>query len=117
LTLNQTVVNTPHGRTFGVHFAWSSEDETTGRHWLKKIEALGHVVMNMVSVTTIPAWIQGTAKFTPTGFYGEGRTHNIRQMTDEVIDIIARNFEKMPADPVSHHLTVHTPRYFALLTS
>jgi len=66
LALNQIVVNTPHGRTFGVHFAWSSEDESTGRHWLQKIEALGHVVMNMVAVTTIPAWIHGAAKFTPT---------------------------------------------------
>jgi len=90
LTINQTVVNTPQGRTFGVHFAWNSEDETTGKHWLQKIEALGHIVMNMVAVTTIPAWIYGTTKFTPTCFYGEGRTRNIRQMTDEVNDIIAR---------------------------
>ncbi|KAE9375645.1 D-lactate dehydrogenase [Stipitochalara longipes BDJ] len=99
LTLNQTVVNTPQGRAFGVHFAWSSEDETTGRHWLQKIEELGHVVKNMISVTTIPAWIQETARFTPTGFYGEARTHNIRQLTDQAMEIIGRSLEKMPADP------------------
>jgi hypothetical protein len=101
LTLNQVLVNTPHGRTFGVIFVWSSEDEATGRHWLKKVEALGTVVMNMVEMTSIPDWIRGAARFTPTGFHGEGRTRNIRQMTDEVTDIIARSFEKMPAHPVS----------------
>ena len=101
LTLNQVLVNTPHGRTFGVIFVWSSEDETTGRRWLKKVEALGTVIMNMVALTSIPDWIRGTARFTPTGSHGEGRTRNIRQMMGEVMDIIARSFEKMPADPVS----------------
>jgi hypothetical protein len=101
LTLNQVLVNTPHGRTFGVICVWSSEDETTGRRWLKKVEALGTIIMNMVAMTSIPDWIRGTAKFTPPGFHGEGRTRNIRQMTDEITDIIARSFEKMPADPVS----------------
>ena len=101
LTLNQTVVNTPHGRAFGVVFVWSSEDEATGRQWLQKVEALGTVVMSMVAVTTIPEWIRGSTKFTPSGFYGEGRTHNIRQMTGEVVEIIARSFGKMPKDPVS----------------
>jgi hypothetical protein len=101
LTLNQVLVNTPHGRTFGVIFVWSSEDERTGRRWLKKVEALGTVIMNMVAMASIPDWIRGTARFTPTGFHGEGRTRNIRQMTDEVMDVIARSFEKMPADPVS----------------
>jgi len=27
--------------------------------------------------------------------------HNIHEMASEVAEIIARNFEKMPADPVS----------------
>ena len=101
LTLNQVLVNTPHGRIFGVIFVWSSEDETTGRRWLKKVEALGTVIMNMVAMSSIPDWIRGTAGFTRTGFHGEGRTRNIRQMTDEVMDIIVRSFEKMPADPAS----------------
>ncbi|KAH8796756.1 D-lactate dehydrogenase [Hyaloscypha finlandica] len=101
LTLNQVMVNTPHGRAFGVIFVWSSEDETTGRRWLKKVEALGTVIMNMVAMTSIPDWIRGTARLTPTGFHGEGRTRNIRQMTDEIMDIIVRSFEKMPADPAS----------------
>jgi hypothetical protein len=110
LTLNQIVVNTPHGRTFGVVFVWSSEDEATGRQWLKKVEALGTVVMNMVAVTSIHAWMEETARFTPSGFYGEARTHNIRQMTDDVVDTIARNFEMMPADPVSPTQPQISPR-------
>jgi hypothetical protein len=100
LTLNPIVVNTPHSRAFGVIFVWSSEDETTGRQWLQKAEALGTVAMSTVAMTTIPNWMNGTAKMTPTGLYGEARTHNIGQMTDEVVDIIVRSFEKMPQDPV-----------------
>jgi hypothetical protein len=101
LTLNPIVVNMPHGRAFGVTFVWSSEDETTGRQWLQKAKALGNVAMSTVAMTTIPEWMSGTAKMTPSGLYGEARTHNICRMTEEVVDIITRSFEKMPRDPVS----------------
>lgn len=99
LTLQQIVFNGPHGRVFGVAFTWSSEEIEEGRRWREKIASLGTVIMNTVDETTIPKWYTGNAALVPPALYGYSRTHNVKEMTQEVVECIGRGLGKMPADP------------------
>jgi hypothetical protein len=47
-------------------------------------------------------WMKGVAELTLTGCYGESRTYNIREMTDEVMAIIAKISEKIRMDLVCY---------------
>lgn len=101
LSVQQMVVNSPHGRLFGIGFMWSSEDVETGQIWVKKFESLGTVIMNTVAVTTIPVWLNAIAAMCPTKLCGQSRTHNLRHITEEVSEIIGSGLEIMPSNPAT----------------
>ncbi|KAH7356880.1 D-lactate dehydrogenase [Rhexocercosporidium sp. MPI-PUGE-AT-0058] len=99
LVLQQMIFNSPQGKVMCVAFMWSSEDVETGRTWLGKIEALATVVMNTVAVSTVADYLQGNAALVPESVHGAGFTHNFREITSEVAEIISGNLLKMAEDP------------------
>ena len=96
LGFQQLITNTPSGKAFGVAFMWSSDDQEAGRAWLGQIEALGKVVLNSVTPTTISKYLELMAPVVPTSIYGTVKTTSVRSITSEIIQIIGRNAEKMP---------------------
>lgn len=99
----QAILPTPFGRSFISAFTWSSSDEATGREWLQKVEALGTVLMSQVGVTTIPDWQNTVSAMVPSGIYGGSRTHSVREINNEVADIIIKNLETMGDAMLSVH--------------
>ena len=99
LTVQQLVVNSPFGRVMALSFMWSAEDVATGLIWRDKFETLGTVMMNTVAVRTIPDWLSESTASIPTSVHGLSRTHNLREMSDDVSAIICSALEKMPSDP------------------
>lgn len=99
LTVQQLIVNSPHGRVMVLSFMWSSEDTATGSIWLKKFETLGNVVMNTVAVQSLPEWMAQSTASVPPRVYGTGRTHNIREMNSDISAILGTALENMPTDP------------------
>ncbi|KAK9364664.1 hypothetical protein V1509DRAFT_635609 [Lipomyces kononenkoae] len=101
LTIQQMAFNAPQGRMFAVSFMWSSDDIEQGQRWCEKIAALGPALMNTVALTTVPDWLAGNGALVPLSVYGSSRTHNLHQMTPDVVEIIGRNLAKMPSDPAT----------------
>ncbi|KAE8445675.1 hypothetical protein EG329_012973 [Mollisiaceae sp. DMI_Dod_QoI] len=99
LGVQQMVVNSPHGRALALTFMWSSADIETGRAWLSKCETFGTVVMNTIAVTTLPEFLRVYQEMVPSNVYGFSRTHNLREMTEEVTTAITPCLEIMPSDP------------------
>lgn len=60
------VVNSPFGRVLALGFTWSSEDIEAGKAWLTKCEVFGTVIMNAVSVTTLPQLLAGAEAMVPS---------------------------------------------------
>lgn len=79
-------------------FIWSSSDQISGRYYLNKVAALGNVVANTVVETTAPGWINGSSALISRRVYGGYRTVTVRNLTNQVIDILGRNVAKMPSD-------------------
>jgi hypothetical protein len=99
LTTQQTVVNTPYGRLFGILFSWHSDDLELGREWAAKIEKLGGtVIMNSVAENELPDWMEANSKIVPAFVYGFSRTHSLRRISSDVAEIIGKYLEKMPSD-------------------
>jgi len=96
MTVQQIIMNTPHGRAFAAGFVWSSDDHDAGRTCLAEIEALGKVLMNTVAPMTVSAYLDSLAAFLPSRVYGTVKAINVGSITDEVAGIIGRNAEKMP---------------------
>lgn len=79
-------------------FVWSSSDLESGRIYLNKLAALGKIAANTVVETTAPEWIKGSSALIPQHAYGGERTVTVRNLTNQVIEIIGRNIAKMPSD-------------------
>ena len=101
LGLQPSIVNTPMGKCYAVGFMWSSDDLDQGRKYLDEISSLGHVVHGGVGVTTIPEWLKANEAFIPKSAYGGVCTINLRELTDEVNDVVGREVAKMPDDPAT----------------
>ncbi|KAJ4228266.1 hypothetical protein NW757_014144 [Fusarium falciforme] len=99
LGIQPSFVNTPMGRMFVVAFVWSSDDLELGYNWLAQIEALGKVLHNSVKATTVKDWLDDAGSFLPRSAYGGSCTASVRQLTDEVNEVVDREIAKMPADP------------------
>lgn len=97
LTVQQMVFPISRGKVFGVQFMWASEDIKTGRQFLANIEALAPVTRNEVVATTIPQWMDSNAGCQSNG-YGKPLTLNVRNITPEIVAVLARNAKRMPAD-------------------
>ncbi|MCJ1263251.1 hypothetical protein MMC22_003121 [Lobaria immixta] len=88
----------PLGKQFGVEFVWSSSDQKEGRVYLDKIAALGKVITNTVIETTVPEWITESSALVLPSVYGGDRTVSVRQLTEQVNEIIGKNIDKIPSD-------------------
>lgn len=99
LTIQQIAFNVPHGRFFGVTFAWSGADIEEGQRWSAKIASLAPLMMNTVAVTTIPEWFAANGALTPDSVYGTCFTHNVKAISPAVAEAIGRSIARMPADP------------------
>jgi hypothetical protein len=99
LNAQHVVANTPMGKCFTVSFLWSSSDCDEGRKSVDKISTLGMLLYSEVKETTIQEWLKESEAFVPMSAYGCNCSVNVREMTDEVVKIIAREILKMPDDP------------------
>jgi len=54
LAVTQSVFNTPTGKGFAILFVWSSPDLVLGQTYLDKVKAFGNVLVDAVSITTLP---------------------------------------------------------------
>lgn len=90
-------------------FVWSSEDVEGGKAWLALFEAFGTVVMNTVAIVSISDWLAALTAMVPKGAYGSSHTHNLRELNNEVIEVIGSALEKMPSSPATM-FSIHQSR-------
>lgn len=98
LGIQPIVVNSPAGRVLGVEVLWSSPDHETGRLYVDEIAALANPIRTSIVETTVPEWMQASTAVVSPQAYGTSRTVSVRNLTEEVADIIARIIAKMPTD-------------------
>jgi len=98
LGIQRHVLNTPLGKCFAIGYLWSSPDLDTGRKYLDQICSFGQTLHMGVQEMTIPEWMDQTATFAPKLAYGRNCTISIRQLTEEVAEVISREVAKMPND-------------------
>jgi hypothetical protein len=99
LGIQQSVINTPHGRNLIVAFMWSSEDLEAGNAYLKQIMDFGPVLHHDVAVKSLSQWLTISGEVPPSSCYGAICSVRVRKQNDEVIEVLARMSESMPDDP------------------
>ncbi|RAH40148.1 FAD-binding oxidoreductase [Aspergillus brunneoviolaceus CBS 621.78] len=113
LTLQQSVLNLPHGKTLVVLFVWASSDIKTGQLWAEKISALAPVAHNAVQSTTPLTYLTCTDRMVPSHTRGRVRTISLKRLSEEVLDVISTSVLKMPTDPhtffAMHEIRTGTP--------
>ncbi|RDW65915.1 FAD-binding oxidoreductase [Aspergillus mulundensis] len=90
--------------TFALIVTWTSPDHSAGQEWINRIATLtpsATVTANTVQSTAPKAWADEVSKLVATNVQGRMYTISLRQITQEVSDVIARytSPEKMPRDP------------------
>ncbi len=101
LNAQRVIVNTPKGKCFTIGFLWSSPDHHEGRRYVEKIATLGTPLHSGVREKTIPEWLIESDAFVPKTAYGSNCSVNVREITDEVVQIMGRELLKMPNDPAT----------------
>lgn len=101
LGVQQSVVNTPQGKSIGIGFVWSSEDTEMGSVYLKQFLNLGEILHNRVQPLTVPEWLEISGSLPPKSCYGAICCVRVRQETLEVEEVLARMAEVMPDDPAT----------------
>ncbi|KAL5338364.1 hypothetical protein BJX70DRAFT_366891 [Aspergillus crustosus] len=116
LSLQQIVVNSPHGPTFAAIFVWSGDAASTeeGLSWSTKIGALAPLVVNTVAPTTIPDWFRGNEALVPENVYGSSWTFDVVfPVSPSLVKALAQNLGRLPSDPVAmfslHELRAVSP--------
>ena len=99
LGVQPSIVNTPMGKLFVAGFMWSSSDLVEGRRYLNEISSYGNVIQSTVELTTLPEWMKASEAFVPKAAYGSVCCVSLRELTDEVNDIVIEQVEEMPDDP------------------
>ena len=99
LALQQGVLNSPKGPTFGLFFAWTSNDAAEGEKWLAKITSLAPVATNNVEWITPVAWLEKAGALFASSGSGRIWTINLKRLTSEVVDVIGAYISKMTPDP------------------
>lgn len=99
LSIQQNVVNTPMGTSFLVEFLWSSPDFEEGRRWLDRISSLGIVLFNGVKETTLPGLLKESEATVPKSGHGRILSVNIKEFTDDILQVIASEVPGMPGNP------------------
>ena len=92
-------MNSPHGRVLGLFFTWSSNDVVEGEKWLAKITSLAPVAMNGVQWITPLAWLETISAFLPKTVSGQISSITFKELTSEVIDVMAAYASKLIPDP------------------
>ena len=101
LNTQHVVANTPMGKCYIISFLWGSPDCDAGHRYVDMISALGTLLYNGVKETMIPEWLKESEAFVPKSAHGCNYSVNVREMTDEVVQIIGREVLKMPDDPAA----------------
>jgi hypothetical protein len=101
LSVQQMVFNTPTTRLYGISVMWSSDDLERGRFWVEKLACLGIIIANTVSIRNISDWMADNGAAVPLNVYGSARTHNLRQITPQVAEIIGHYITEMPSNPAT----------------
>ena len=96
LGIQSNLVNTPMGKAFLVDFMWSSPDLEEGQRWLDKISSFGVVLFNGVKETTLPEILVVNETIIPTSGYGRNLSINVHELSDEILQIVAQEIQKMP---------------------
>lgn len=98
LGIQPVVLNQPFGRTCGIEVLWSSPDLKLEHEYIDHLAALHKVVHNGVRETTISEWIHPTKSIIPPRAFGTNRSLTVRNLTDEMVNIICSNITKMLDD-------------------
>ena len=99
LGLTPFVVNHPElGKTMIVNFVWSSDDKEHGMEWVSRICALGPVIMNTVTETTITTLLEMNQAVVPNSVWGGDRTVSLPAISESTAKIIAKYVENIPSD-------------------
>jgi hypothetical protein len=106
LGIQRNVLNTPIGKCFAIGYMWSSSDLDAGRKYLDQICSFGQTIHVGVQEMTIPEWMDQIATFAPKVAYGRNCTTSVRELTEEVNEVISREVAKMPNDR-STLLSIH----------
>jgi hypothetical protein len=106
LGIQCNVLNTPMGTFFAIGYMWSSPDLDAGRKYLDQICSFGQALHVGVQEMTIPEWMDQIATFAPKVAYGRNCTISVRELTEEVSEVISREVAKMPNDR-STLLSIH----------
>lgn len=77
-------------------FSWASTDLEEGRAWLAKVKALGTVVMDMVSETTMKKWCDMMAPILPAPSYSTSRSIFIKNINPTTVKILTSAVEGIP---------------------
>lgn len=80
-----------------------------GQTYLDKVAALGRETMRTVKGMTVQEWMEINKGLVPYGVYGHDTSVTVRNVTDEIAEVIGRNLAKMPSDP-STQFSVHELR-------
>lgn len=81
---------------------FTSDDHEAGRAQMLQLEKLGVVVMNTIQPTTVSEYEESMAKNIPARAHETLRSLSFRELIPEVIEVMAKNFEKMPPSPGSN---------------
>jgi hypothetical protein len=100
LSVQQMAFNAPATKLYGISVMWSSDDFARGRYWVEKLACLGIMVANTVSIHNVSDWMAASGAM-PLNVYGSARTHNLRQITPQVAEIIGHYITEMPSNPAT----------------
>ncbi|KAL4870724.1 hypothetical protein BDV12DRAFT_165668 [Aspergillus spectabilis] len=104
LSIQQSFLNTPHGRLFAAIFVWSGAPSSTeeGLAWSAKIASLGPLLLNTVAPTTIPQLFDKNKDLVPENVFGSSCTFNIAPpVSSALAETIAKHLARLPSDPVT----------------
>ncbi|KAJ5128222.1 hypothetical protein N7448_001940 [Penicillium atrosanguineum] len=116
LTVYQSVMNGPVGKSLVVLFMWASADTEEGQKWLSRISSWGPVAVNTVTVQSLADFNAITDSMVPKHTYGTMYSLCLHQLTPEVLDVIAEHAPLQPNNP-EVIFTAHEVRAEALKPS
>ncbi|KAL4888263.1 hypothetical protein BDV59DRAFT_211236 [Aspergillus ambiguus] len=92
-------IGNPELPTYSILFLWASpsaHDMAEGDLWLKKIISLAPSAVHTVNKIVLSEFLGISRNFLSGPFYGRVYTINIRSLTPEALDILARGGESLP---------------------